>query len=244
MEPLPTILRKSLLVGARQAEGIAVVIDVLRAFTSAALMAYLGAEKIFLLAEAEAALELKKHQGALAIGEVDGKKPPGFDLGNSPSHILAAGRDLFSGRTVAQRTTAGTAGAIAAAHRSDVVLLGSYVTAASTARYIQGQSPPPEVISLVAMGDDGTVVTPDDEGCADYLEHLLAGRPYDHTAALQRMIEHEIVQKFLRADQEHFPPEDPVYCLQRDLFDFVLVATLEGGHLVARRIDVPRDGLP
>jgi hypothetical protein len=44
----PRILRKSLLAGAREAEGVAVVIDVLRAFTSAALMMHLGAEKIIL----------------------------------------------------------------------------------------------------------------------------------------------------------------------------------------------------
>jgi 2-phosphosulfolactate phosphatase len=239
--PTPTILRRSLLEGARQAEGVSVVIDVLRAFTSAALMVHLGAEKILLLAETEAVLDLKKRQGSLAVGEVGGMKPPGFDLGNSPSRILAAGQDLFAGRTVAQRTSAGTSGAVAAARRSDVVLLGSYVTAAPIARYIQSLRPPPEVVSLVAMGHAGAEVTPDDEGCADYIEHLLSGRAYDHTATLQRMVQHETVQKFLRGDQEHYPPEDPVYCLQRDLFDFVLVATLEDGHLVARRFDVPED---
>lgn len=231
------ILRKSLLAGAHQAEGVAVVIDVYRAFTSAALMTHLGAEKIILLAEPEAVLKLKREKGYLAVGEVDGKKVPGFELGNSPSRILAAGRDFFAGRTVAQRTSAGVTGAVAAARRSDVVILGSYVTAAAIARYIGGLSPPPEVVSLVAMGADGQEVTPDDEACADYLEHLLTDRPYDHTAALRRVVEHECTQKFLRGDQPHFPPTDPLYCLQRDVFDFVLVAAQEDGQLVARRID-------
>ena len=231
------ILRKSLLAGAHQAEGIAVVIDVYRAFTSAALMTHLGAEKIVLLAEPEAVLKLKREKGYLAVGEVDGKKVPGFELGNSPSRILAAGRDFFAGRTVAQRTSAGVTGAVAAARRSDAVILGSYVTAAAIARYIGGLSPPPEVVSLVAMGDGGKEVTPDDEACADYLEHLLTDRPYDHTAALRRVVEHECTQKFLRGDQPHFPPTDPLYCLQRDVFDFVLVAAQEDGQLVARRID-------
>ena len=231
------ILRKSLLAGAHQAEGVAVVIDVYRAFTSATLMTHLGAEKIILLAEPEAVLKLKREKGYLAVGEVDGKKVPGFELGNSPSRILAAGRDFFAGRTVAQRTSAGVTGAVAAARRSDVVILGSYVTAAAIARYIGGLSPPPEVVSLVAMGADGQEVTPDDEACADYLEHLLTDRPYDHTAALRRVVEHECTQKFLRGDQPHFPPTDPLYCLQRDVFDFVLVAAQEDGQLVARRID-------
>ncbi len=240
MQPSPRIVRKSLLAGARQAEGITVVIDVLRAFTSAAMLAHLGAEQVILLADAEDVLKLKQERGYLAIGEVDGKPPPGFDLGNSPWRILTAGKELFAGRTVAQRTTAGTTGALYAAHQADLVLLGSYVTASAIARYIGRMAPPPEVVSLVAMGDDGLVVTPDDEGCADYIEHLLTGQPYEHTAKLQAIIQHESCQRFLRGAQDHFPPEDPVCCLQRDLFDFVLVAREENGHLVARRLDVPQ----
>ncbi len=240
------IHRKSLLAGARQAEGLVIVIDVMRAFTSAACMIYLGADKIVLLAEPEAVLQLKRDEGYLAVGEVGGKRVPGFDLGNSPSRILAAGRDLFAGRVVALRTSAGVTGAVTAGHLASGpggqvasgIILGSYVTARAIARYIQRRSPAPEVVSLVAMGNAGTEVSPDDEACADYLEHLLTGRAYDHVAALRRIIEHECTQKFLRADQAHFPPADPVYCLQRDLFDFVLAAKLEDGQLVARRVDV------
>lgn len=239
MRSSPRILRKSLLAGAREAEGTAVVIDVLRAFTSAACMMHLGAAQIVLLADPGPVLRLKEERGYLAVGEVDGRPVPGFDLGNSPARILAAGREMFAGRTVAQRTTAGTSGAVAAAQRSEVVILGSYVTAAAIARYIQGLSPPAEVVSLVAMGDDAIKVTPDDEACADYIDHLLTGRPYDHIATLQRIVEHECAQRFLRGDQPHFPPADAVYCLQRDLFDFVLVATREHGELVARRTKVP-----
>lgn len=244
MAPTPRIVRKSLLVGARQAEGVAVVIDVLRAFTCAAFMVHLGAEKIVLLAEPEAVLKLKQEDGCLAVGEVDGKKVTGFDLGNSPSQIVAAGRDRFAGRTVAQRTSAGVTGAVAAAHHSDSLLLGSYVTASAIARFIRAMAPPPPIVSLVAMGSAGRESTPDDEACADYVEHLLTGRPYDHVIALQRVVEHECTQKFLRGDQAHYPPADPIYCLQRDLFDFVLVARLEDGQLVARRLDVPEELAP
>ncbi len=232
------ILRLSLLDGARQAEGVAVVIDVYRAFTSAALMLHLGAVQLILLAEPEAVLKFKREKGTLAVGEVDGKMVPGFDLGNSPGHIMAAGRDVFAGQTVAQRTSAGVAGALAAARRAETVLLGSYVTAAATARYLQKLSPPPPVVSLVAMGDKGQQTTPEDEACADYLAHLLDGRPYDHTAALRRIVAHECTLKFLRGNQPHFPPSDPIYCLQRDLFDFAIVATREKDLLIAQRVDV------
>jgi 2-phosphosulfolactate phosphatase len=163
---------------------------------------------------------------------------PGFNLGNSPSRILAAGRALFSGRMVAQRTSAGTTGALAASDRSDLVILGSYVTARAISRHILGLSPAPDVVSIVAMGSAGREVSPEDEACGDYIEHLLTGRPYDHATALRQLVEHECTQKFLRGDRAHYPAADPVYCLQRDLFDFVLVAKMEDGQLVARRITV------
>lgn len=233
------VTRQSLLSGARRARGIAVVIDVYRAFTSAALMAYLGAETLVLLAEPGDVLRLKREEDCLAVGEVDGRKVEGFDLGNSPHHILAAGRELFAGRTVAQRTSAGVTGAVAAAPGAKAVILGSYATAAATARYLRGLSPRPEAVTLVAMGSGGEEPSPEDEACADYLEHLLTGRPYDHARALYEVVSHEATQKFLRGDQAHYPPPDPIYCLQRDLFDFVLVAVQQEGRLVARRVDVP-----
>lgn len=234
------VMRKSLLDGARQAEGVAVVIDVYRAFTSAALMAYLGASRLILLADVEDVLRLKQEEGYLAAGEVDGETVPGFDEGNSPHRILAAGRDLFAGRTVVQRTTAGVAGAVAAARTAEVVILGSYLMAAAIARYVEILSPRPELVTLVAMGDAGQQTSPEDEACADYLEHLLTGRPYDHAAALRKVVAHEATRKFLRGDRAHYPAPDPIYCLQRDLFDFVLVAVHEGGRLVARQVHVPR----
>ena len=241
MESVLSIQRKSLLSGARQAEGISVTIDVLRAFTCAAYMMNLGAAKIVLLAEPDAVLKLKRDEGCLTVGEVGGQKVAGFDLGNSPTHIQAAGREFFAGRTVALRTSAGVTGAVAAARRSEMVLLGSYVTARAIASYIRNVSPQPEVVSLVAMGNAGLEVSPEDERCADYIEHLLTGRPYDHAAALLEIVENEATQKFLRGDQDHYPPADPIYCLQRDIFDFVLVARLEEGQLIARKTDVPQE---
>jgi len=84
-------------------------------------------------------------------------------------------------------------------------------------------------------------VSPEDERCADYIEHLLTGRPYDHIAALTEIVGHEATQKFLRGDQDHYPPADPIFCLQRNLFEFVLVAHQEAGQLVARKIDAPKE---
>src|SRR5262244_4051923 len=75
----------SLLQGAQEAEGTAIIIDVFRAFTTAAVAFDRGAKQIVLVAEVEEALELRRRGvGQLCLGEVDGKRPPDFDFGNSP----------------------------------------------------------------------------------------------------------------------------------------------------------------
>lgn len=232
------IQRYSLLEGAQRARGLTVVIDVYRAFTSAALMIHLGATEIILLADPLGVLRAKRDEGCLAVGEVDGRMVEGFDLGNSPVAILASGRSTFAGRRVAQRTSAGVTGAVTAARAADRVLLGSFVTASATARYVRQLSPAPPSVSLVAMGAAGLEESPEDEACAAYLAHLLTGEAYDHLAELEKIVNHEATQKFLRGDQAHYPREDPLYCLQRDLFDFVLLAGIERGRLVARKVAV------
>ena len=72
MKTAPSIQRLSLLAGARKAEGVAIVIDVLRAFTSAAFMAYLGAERLILHSSTESVLRLKEQTGSKELAEKPG----------------------------------------------------------------------------------------------------------------------------------------------------------------------------
>jgi len=229
------IIQKSLPKGASEAEGITVIIDVLRAFTSAAFMMHLGVEKIVLLTDPEEVLTIARKRDFIAAGEVGGRKVEGFDLGNSPSQILSAGRSFFQGRTVAFRSTAGVIGAVAAWGNAEKIILGSYVTASAISRFILQQSSAPGIVTLVTMGNGVDISTPDDEGCRDYLEHLLTGKPYDHLQAIDNAFKHEFTQIYLHGEREHFPPLDLTYCFQRDLFNFVLVVEEECGNLVAKK---------
>ena len=78
----------SLLDGAKNAKGTVIIIDVFRAFTTAAFAFVGGAEKIILVDGAQNALDLKKKgYGDICFGEVEGIKPDGFDFGNSPYEI-------------------------------------------------------------------------------------------------------------------------------------------------------------
>ena len=120
--------------GARTASGVAVVIDVFRAFTTAAFCVAAGAREIVLVKDPEEALAMKERDRDLFLtGEVGGRPIDGFDVGNSPSHIV--GLDL-SGRRVVQRTSGGTQGVVAAAAVAREVVLGSLVIASATHRYV------------------------------------------------------------------------------------------------------------
>src|SRR5882757_6109594 len=96
----------SLIAGAERAVGAAVIIDVFRAFTTAAVAFAKGATKIIMVRDVEEALALRAAGvGHLCMGEVGGRAPPGFDFGNSPFEVSQAN---LEGRTVLQRTSAGT----------------------------------------------------------------------------------------------------------------------------------------
>lgn len=229
------VVRDSLLAGAQAARGVAVVVDVFRAFTCTPLLFSLGIERSILVAEAAEALALKSRDpNLILIGEIGGSPIEGFDLGNSPSQILKQEPGFFQGRTIVQRTSAGVQGALAAIRAAEEVLLGSYLVAGATAQYLRAKAP--EQVSIIAMGVQLKAKAPEDEWCARYLAHRLGAGDYDHNQALRDIIFQETTQKFLRGDQPHYPPEDPILCLQRDIYDFVLQAVEKDGLVSVRKI--------
>jgi len=225
-----------LLKGAQTAEGVAVIIDVFRAFTCTPLLFSLGIQKSILVATPEEAFALKEQNKALVlIGEVDGIPIEGFDLGNSPSEILKKGAAFFDGKTVVQRTSSGVQGVLMALDVADEVLPASYTLAKSTARYILSKNPPR--VSIVSMGWALKYIAPEDEWCGVYIAHLLGVNDYNHNEALEAILYNQTTQKFFDPAKPHFPPEDPIMCLQLDVHDFVLRATRDDGAVVVNKID-------
>jgi 2-phosphosulfolactate phosphatase len=232
-----TVHRRSLLSGASGARGVAVIIDVLRAFSCAALMFRYGIRELVLVRSPEEALAYRdRHPRSLAAGEVKGEMVKGFDLGNSPRDIVEKGHEFFHGRTVALRSSAGTQGALEASATADRIVLGSYMTAAATARYVQGAGSPGAVATIVAMGFEGVETSVEDERCGDYLEHLLTGSPYDHVAALWECMNESSIAKSLNGEHSYRSREDVILALQRDLFDFAMVGSLVNGHVRVIRV--------
>ena len=120
---------------AEDATGIAVVIDVFRAFTTAAIALANGAARILMVDDLAKALELRDQgTGHYCIGERHGIKPANFDYGNSPAELLDV---RFDGKTLIQTTSNGTRG-IVAASAAKRIYAGSFVTAEATIQAIGG----------------------------------------------------------------------------------------------------------
>jgi 2-phosphosulfolactate phosphatase len=224
------IVRKSLHRGAQEARGLVVIIDVFRAFSCAPLFFYYGSKQVILEADPEKALLLKrKIQGAILVGEVNEKPIDGAELGNSPSQIIERGESYFRDKTVVHRTTAGVVGVECAFEKAQEIILGSFLMASAISRYIKRKNP--SLVTLVAMGERGDRPGPEDESCADYIEHLISGSYYNFLEEYKRVVFQSTAQKFIRGEKDYLPREDPIFCLQRDLFDFVLTVRKVGDRL-------------
>jgi len=220
----------SLVRDAREAEGAVIIIDVFRAFTTAAIAFDRGADHIVLVAEVEEALALhKRGVGDLLMGEVDGRRPEGFDYGNSPYEISQA--DVV-GKTIVQSTRAGTVG-VAAAANAQSIFLGSFVVAGATVQAVLQESP--ALVSIVAMGDRGAFRSDEDEQCALFLRNRLEGRNPDPAALRSLVMDGGQTQKFFDEAQPQYHPQDVELALQVDRFPFAMRINKEDGLLVARK---------
>jgi 2-phosphosulfolactate phosphatase len=166
------------------------------------------------------------------MGEVGGMPPPEFDFGNSPFEVLSID---FSGKTIIQRTSAGTQGIVAAASRADRLYAASLVTADATVRAMLAGSP--DQVSLVAMGDSGRKRADEDEVCAIH-RNRLEGRPSDREAVRRLILAGGEVGRFHDPARPYLHREDVDIALDIDRYDFAIGTPIENGRPVAR-VDKP-----
>jgi len=207
--------------------GAVVVIDVLRAFTTAAHAFAAGASEILMVGSVEEAFALQRAlPGARLMGEVDGYPIDGFDFGNSPFELS---RQALGGARVIHRTTSGTRSAVAA-RSADAILAASFVVAGATARHLRQLAP--GRVSLVVSGRDRPFGGADDLACADYLAARLRGEEVPVAPFLARVRESKAAGRFLDPALTAFPAEDLELALEADRFDFAMAASRRGDLLV------------
>ena len=224
--------RRTGLAAAPDARGTLVVIDVLRAFTTAACAFARGAHEIELVSRIDEAFARKREEPALLlVGEQEGRPVAGFDFGNSPPALLAA--DL-EGRKLVLRSTAGTQGVVAGVNARTIVL-GSLVVARATERLVRTLD---AHVTLLAMGSPKGGPGDEDEVCAELLEARLAGRELELELELvrHRVRESGAGRKALDPEIAWISAGDLEIAEQVDRFDFAMQVAREHGRLVARRV--------
>ncbi len=207
-----------LIEGAKQAEGLTVIIDVFRAFSMECWLYALGAAEVRPAGSIEETFAWKERDSScILVGERHGRKIDGCDLGNSPSSVDPG---LIRGRRVIHTTSAGTQGVVSAVH-ADEIITGSFVNAKAIADYILKAAP--AKVSLVCMGKEGLEPAEEDELCAVYLKSLLTGEAMpDIDDRLKALRTGGGRHFFDPALQEVFPEKDFWMCIDRDRFDFIL----------------------
>jgi len=203
--------------GAKRAKGLTVVIDVFRAFSTACYVFAAGAVKIIPVEHVEEAFVLKKTMNnVVMLGERNERKVPGFDFGNSPTHIM---NQDFSGMTIIMTTSSGTRG-IANAKGADEIITGSFVNAEAIVRFILEKNP--AVVSLVCMGYEGRYPTQEDTFFAEYLRDRLQNKETNFEKIKQILRTGDGARLLDPANHEWSPATDFELCLDPDRFDFVL----------------------
>jgi len=183
-----------------------------------------------MVATVEEALALRGAEtGAICVGEVRGEAPDGFDYGNSPFEIATV--DL-RGKTIIQRTSAGTQGIVAASARADRLYAASLVTAEATVRALLVGSPCE--VTIVAMGDNGIIRTDEDELTAIHLRNLLEGRPGNKQAVRQVILAGGEVGRFYDPARLGHRPEDVEIALDIDRYDFAIRVECQNERPIAR----------
>jgi 2-phosphosulfolactate phosphatase len=229
------IIIKEFIKGAQEAQGVTVIIDVFRAFSTACYAFDNGIKRLIDVATPAEAFALKDKLKADAIiaGEQDEMKPDGFDLGNSPTEMLTG---QIGGRTLIHCTTAGTRGILNAAGASEILGAG-LVNAGAVASYISRLNP--GRVTLVAMGYRGRESAEEDLLCARYIKELLQGNEPDISEEITALRSGSGSRFFKPENLSFSPPTDFFLCTGLNRFSFALRAVITAsGYAEIIRVDM------
>ncbi|MCW6003586.1 2-phosphosulfolactate phosphatase [Micromonospora sp. CPCC 205371] len=210
---------------------VVIVIDVIRAFTTAAVAFERGATEIVCASTVEVGRDLRRlHPDRLLVGETGGLKPVDFDFGNSPLEMSTAHLD---GRRLIQATSNGTRGLVR--YPDPVALLAaSALNVGATVRWIRknhAETP----CTLVCTG-----LTAEDWACASYLNDLLHGsepRRVDLIAGIMDgAAEHTRRYAGQPAHERVDLSRDLPYCCDVDRSEFAMVGEIRQDHVALSKV--------
>jgi 2-phosphosulfolactate phosphatase len=156
-----------------RAADVAVVIDVLRATTTATQALASGYRRVLCVDSLERALRMRA-EGRVLAGEQHGKRPPGFDLGNSPRDVVENPAD-----ELVLATTNGAPTIVEASRQSPLVLLACLLNLDAVLAQLAGAD-----VQIVCSGTYGAIAL-EDVYVAGRLSAGLAGERTDAALAAE-----------------------------------------------------------
>lgn len=212
-----------------KAQGVCIVIDVLRAFTTAAFAFAAGAKEIIMVSSPKEAFQKQLQDHSLILmGEDEGKHIPGFHYENSPSELQSAS---VVNRTIVQRTSSGTQGVVACQH-AEHMLVSSFVVAEATLKRIMDLKP--SHVSFIVTGRNNG---DEDLALAEYLQLKLSNSNTSAAPFLDR-VRHSPGGRKMSATN---PPvyklaqQDLELAIQLDRFPFAMEVFKQNGEFVAKQ---------
>jgi len=210
---------------------VVVVIDVIRAFTTAAVAFERGAREIACAPSLEVGRDLRRlYPDRLLVGESRGLKPADYDFGNSPFEMSTAQLD---GRRLIQSTSNGTVG-LARCPDPAALLAVSALNVGATARWIAtnyAHTP----WTVVCTGR-----TAEDWACARYLSGLLQGSQpaeVDLVAGIMEGAAQHARAYARRPTSERVDlSRDLPFCRDLDRSDFAMVGEVRDDHVVLAKV--------
>ena len=198
----------------KKATGIAIIIDVFRAFTVEPIIIKNGAKKLIVIGDKEIAYNLKKeNSNYILIGERNGIKLPKFDYWKSPSQIEKVD---FTNKVFVHNKSCGTQGIVNSINAKEIIT-GSLVNISAIVKYIKNRGY--DDISIVTLAKPGSDPFEEDKLCAEYIKAKL-----ENKSRILNLRYTSGAKFFDNKLQEIYPKEDFYLCIDIDKYDFVLKA--------------------
>jgi 2-phosphosulfolactate phosphatase len=214
---------KSCLDGAKEAKGIAVVIDVFRASNTIIACMSQNAKYILPVGSLEDAIKLKKQSSDhILFGERKGIIAKECDYGNSP---FEASNLHLKNKKIIITTSAGSQG-IVNATKADEILIGSFANAQAIINYIQEKNP--QQVSLIAIGFESYEKAKEDELCAKYIKDKLSGKKPDFEKIKEKILECDGANRLRSLKQQ----DDLDFCSKLDIYNVVPKYNKESGRII------------
>lgn len=221
-----------LLKGAEEAEGLTVIVDVLRAGSVISTLLRNKAEHVVACGELAESYKLKE-KGYILLGERNGIQPKDFDYPNSPSAIYGVD---FTGKRVAVNTQAGSQ-AIVRAKNADEIIVSGFLNSKAVENYVKRQNP--KRVSIVTVGYVDDLISEEaieDEEYATFLKARLEGQNPDYGAIFTRIRHHPTIQRFFDQSEKKWPESDFHLCMTLNLYQCIPKVYKEGNLSVIRNV--------